>query len=217
MFGTVNLFGNFIRPAEARWFESSAGRAGRFDAVASWEGRTVPVRGTRVAREGLALVSNVALRAEFDVTFTLRSRTIPSRVRIVKDEPLREASHVIHRYFCAFVALAHDDRAAVIRYVDNIPELDAAATHFVDGRPLLPESVQAEIQDWLVKLGRLAPPTPGLAPLIRLEAGPAFPVDDSGRTMRIVMVHSRLREKFGLRSFTTRFRVFSDDHLDFVK
>ena len=206
-----------MRRAEPRWFETPAGRAGRFDAVVSWEGQSVPVRGTRVSREGLALVSNVALRAELDVTFTLRSRSIPSRVRIVKDEPLREASRVIHRYFCAFVALAHDDRAAVVRYVDNIPEPDGAETHFADGRPLLPEAVQAEIQDWLVRLGRLAPPTSGLAPLIRLEAGPAFPVDDAGRTMRNVVVHSRLRERFGMRSFVTRFRVFSDDQLDFVK
>jgi hypothetical protein len=197
------------RLAEQRWFERSSGRDGRFEAVAVSNGKPVAVTGTRLAREGLAIVSGTALRdaGDIPVSFTIRRRRIPSRVRVVKHEPLREATGIVHRYFCSFTQLADADREAVARYVDGLPEPAAGATGPLDGA--LPAQTQATIADELIRLKRLSPTAPGLAPLIRLEAQPPRMLED-GRVVRDVLVHSRVRTADGVRTFMTRFRAFAD-------
>src|ERR1700680_2236286 len=119
----MNLFGNLLRHTEPRWFETPAGRAGQFDAVAASGGKNIPVLGTRLAREGLAFISTVKLRErEVPLRFTIRRRTIPTRVRILKDELLQETSRVVHRYFCSFTHLDEVDREVVACYIDDLPD-----------------------------------------------------------------------------------------------
>jgi hypothetical protein len=208
----MNLLGHFRRLAEPRWFETPAGRAGQFDAVAASGGKSIPVLGTRLAREGLAFISAVKLRErEVPLRFTIRRRTIPSRVKILKDEMLHESSRVVHRYFCAFTYLDEVDREIVSSYVDDVPDPEGP---LVDARRALSPKAQAKVAERLVSMRRLAPPEPGLAPLVRLEASPVRELDD-GRALRIVTVHSRICGLDGVvRSFTTRFRVYSDDHVE---
>ena len=132
-------------------------------------------------------------------------------MRVVKHEPLREASGIVHRYFCSFTQLADADREAVARYVDGLPEPAQAEAAPRDGA--LPAQAQARIADELIRMKRLSPSAPGLAPLIRLEAQPPRTLDD-GRIVRDVLVHSRVRTADGLRTFMTRFRAFADGSVE---
>jgi hypothetical protein len=208
----MNLIGQ-RRRNEPRWFESTSGRTGRFDAVATSGGKPVQVVGTRLAREGVAFVSGVALRdPELPLSFTIRRRTIPSRVRVMRHEPFREATRLVHRYYCSFTTLDEADRDVVGRYVDGVPE-PTEEPAALDTRTGLSTLAQMRIAEQLVKMKRLAPAAPGLAPLIRLEAEPPRTLED-GREVRCFAVHSRLRTADGVRSFVTRFRVFADDHVD---
>jgi hypothetical protein len=211
----MNLIGQRRRP-EPRWFESTSGRTGRFDAVATSGGKSIAVVGTRLAREGVAFVSGVALRdGEIPLSFTIRRRTIPSRVRVMRHEPFREAARLVHRYYCSFTVLDDADREIVGRYVDGVPEPSDPPAPPQDARGGISGIAQARIAEQLVKMKRLAPAAPGLAPLIRLEAEPARTLED-GREVRCFAVHSRLRAADGVRTFVTRFRVFDDDRVDVV-
>ena len=88
----MDLIGGLFKSSERMWFEGASGRSGTFDAVTISEGKRIAVVGTRLSRDGLAFVSEVAVRgggSDVPVTFTIRRRTIPSRVRIIKYEPAR--------------------------------------------------------------------------------------------------------------------------------
>jgi hypothetical protein len=211
----MHLIDQLFRRSESLWFDKEPGRNGRFEAVAVSGGKRIPVVGTRLAREGLSFVSAVAVRGpELPLTFTIRRRSIPSRVRIVKDQAVREAKGVIHRYLCAFVTLAAEDREAVIRYVDDVPEPPAgSAPAPAPEFGAIAMHVQTEIAEELVRLKRLTPPAPGMAPLIRLDVEPERTLED-GRRARDVVVHSRLRTGNAVRSFQTRVRVFEDGRID---
>jgi hypothetical protein len=208
----MTLIDQLFRRTEPLWFDGSEGREGTFEAVAVSGGQQIPVIGTRIARDGLAFVSHVEVRGnDVPVTFTIRRRRIPSRVRIVKDEPVRTAKQVVHRYVCSFTSIADDDRAAVVRYVDDVPEPAPAAAPAESGT--LSPRVRGDIADQLVRLKRLSPPAPGMAPLIRLDGQQARRLED-GRSVMDVVVHSRLRSADGVRSFQTKFRVFADEHVE---
>ena len=215
---TVSLIDQLFRKPEPTWFENASGREGTFDAVATSEGRRIPVLGTTVAREGVAFVSNVEVRgSEIPLTFTIRRRSIPSRVRILKGEAMQASKRVVHRYFCSFTAIAADDWDAIVRYVENTAEPTAllpVAPPDEDYRSLSWRVQQAVIEH-LVRLKRLAPPAHGVAPLIRMHPAPAKALDD-GRSARDVRIHSRIHIAGSIRAFDTRFRVFSDDRVELL-
>ena len=74
----MHLFDQLFRRWEhPLWFESEHGREGAFNAVALSEGKRIPVVGTKIAREGLAFVSNVEVRGT-DVPLTLTEAEIRS-------------------------------------------------------------------------------------------------------------------------------------------
>lgn len=200
---------------ERRWFEKSATgmRHGKFVGHAVCGGKPIAVLGTTVSREGLVFMSHSQLREpELQVSFTLRERRIPSRVRIDHEEALRNAERIVHRYFCTFSAIAADDWDAVVRYVDGTPEPAAAAPREPladDDFRALPLDVQTKIVEHLVKAKRLAPSSPGTAPLIRLKTGSVREYAP-GRSCRDVAIDSRVRVEDETRDYRTRFRVYSD-------
>jgi anti-sigma factor ChrR (cupin superfamily) len=147
------------------------------------------------------------------LTFTIRRRTIPSRVRIVKDEHVRAAARVVHRYLCSFTTIAAEDWDAIGRYVENTPEPEAIESALSEDARSLPVHIVTKVVEQLVRLKRLNAPTGTSAPLIRLEMGPVFDLVD-GRRVRDVTVVSRLRASSAIRTYHTRFRIFADDRLE---
>jgi len=211
----MHLFDQLFRRWERQlWFESEHGREGAFNAVALSEGKRIPVVGTKIAREGLAFVSNVEVHGtDVPLTFTIRRRTIPSRVRIVKDEHIKAAARTVHRYLCAFTTIAADDWDAVGRYVENTPEPELIESALAADARSLPVHIVTKVVEQLVRLKRLNAPNGTSAPLIRLEMGPVFELAD-GRRVRDITVVSRLRATNAIRTFHTRLRIFADDRLE---
>ncbi len=216
-FITMLLLDQLFGKTEPLWFEKAGGRNGAFDAVALCEGRSIRVLGTTVAREGLAFVSQVPVHGrDVPLTFTLRRRSIFSRVRIDKDETIRAAKQLVHRYFCSFTSIAADDLEAVTRYVQNAPAPPATDEPGIDeDYRTLSTRVQSAIVSHLVRLKRLAPPASGIAPLIRHRAEPLRELED-GRIARDVRIHSRLVAGDAMRSYDTRFRVFADETVELI-
>jgi hypothetical protein len=212
---TMLLLDQLFRKTEPLWFEKYCGRNGAFEAVALCDGRSIRVLGTTVAREGLAFVSQVPVHGrDLPLTFTLRRRSIFSHVRIDKDETIRAAKQLVHRYFCSFTSIAADDLDAVTRYVDNAAP--PSAEHKVDeDYRTLSTRVQTSIVSHLVRLHRLAAPAPGIAPLIRHRAEPVRELED-GRIARDVRIHSRIVDGDRPRSYDTRFRVFGDETVELI-
>lgn len=130
---------------------------------------------------------------------------------------MQSPERVVHRYFCSFVAIAADDWDAVVRYVENKPEpkkLEVAAKPDDEFRSL-PVAIQNAIVEHLVRAKRLAPPTVGTVPLIRLSAGAVRDLGN-GRSAQDVLIHSRVVVDQETRSFDTRFRVFSNLRIELI-
>jgi hypothetical protein len=214
------LFDTLFGRREQRWFDSSAGgaRHGKFHGQAVTDGRKVAVLGTTVWREGVSFVSARELpETEFAFVFTLRERTIPSRVHVEASDPMQAPERVVHRYFCSFTAIAADDWDAVVRYVENKPEpkVVAPVKKSDDEFRSLPAFVQTAIVEQLVRAGRLSPPAQGTVPLIRMVAGPVRDLG-GGRTSQDVLIHSRVKFQDEMRAFDTRFRVLSAQRVELI-
>jgi hypothetical protein len=216
----MQLFDQLFGRCEQRWFENGAAgaRQGRFPGQVVAEGRTISVVGTTVSREGVAFVSPLQFAVpELAFTFTLRERTIPSRVRLDKCEPMQAPERIVHRYFCTFVAISADDWDAVVRYVENKPEpkrVDFTPKADEEFRAL-PAAIQNGIVEHLVRAKRLAPPTPGTVPLIRLTAGSIRNLGN-GRTTQDVLIHSRILVDGETRAYDTRFRIHSNMRIELI-
>ncbi len=205
---------------EQRWFDSSAGgaRHGKFHGHALTDGRKVAVLGTTVWREGVSFVSPKALaETELQFVFTLRERTIPSRVHVEQTDAMQAPERVVHRYICSFTAIAADDWDAVVRYVENTPEPKKVAPvqKADDEFRALPAAVQAAIVEQLVRAHRLNPPAPGTVPLIRMVAGPLRDLGQ-GRTSQDVLIHSRIKVQDEMHAYDTRFRVLSRQRVELI-
>ena len=214
----MSLLDQLLRKPEPTWFENASGRRGTFEGVATSAGKRIRVLGTTLAREGVAFVSAVELHgSEMPLTFTIRLRQIPSRVRILKSDLMQASKSIVHRYFCSFTAIAADDWDAVVRYVEDIPEPAAvrAAPPADDDYRSLSARVQESLVEHLVRLKRLAPPAHGVAPLLRLHPGPSHELP-GGRTARDLRVHSRIVTPASTRAYDTRFRIFSDDQVELL-
>jgi hypothetical protein len=216
----MQLFDQLFGRREQRWFENGAAgaRRGKFTGHAILGGRRVPVLGTSLAREGIAFVSPLALAArELELTFRLRERTIPTRVRVDESDAVQGAERIVHRYFCSFTAIAADDWDAVVRYIDNKPEplQPVGVTRADDEFRALPIAVQNAVVDHLVRSGRLERPARGTLPLIRMAAGLPRDVGHE-QTAQDVLIHSKVEREGRMRSFDTRFRVYATGQIELI-
>ena len=213
----MQLLDQLFGRREQRWFENGAAgaRRGKFHGHAVCAGRTVPVLGTSVARQGIAFVSPLQLaQRELELSFRLRERLIPTRVRVDESDTVPTPKRSVYRYFCSFVAIAADDWDAVVRYVDDRPEPapPVTATKSDDEFRTLPIAIQNAIVDNLVRAGRLEPPSPGTLPLIRMVAAPRGARRDG--SAQDVLIHSKVERSDGMRSFDTRFRVYANGRIE---
>lgn len=216
----MQLFDQLFGRRDQRWFENGAAgaRPGKFQGYAISDGRRIPVLGTTVSREGVAFVSPKQLaETELQFTFTLRQRTIPSRVHVDQTDAMQAPERVVHRYFCSFTAIAADDWDAVVRYVENKPEPPKAEfkPKSDDEFRALPIAVQNAIVDTLVRARRLNQPAPGTVPLIRMVAGSVRDLG-TGRTAQDVLIHSRVKIEDATLSYDTRFRVLSSQRVELI-
>ncbi|HEV3088609.1 MAG TPA: hypothetical protein VGX96_15460 [Candidatus Elarobacter sp.] len=216
----MQLFDQLFGRREQRWFENGAAgaRHGKFNGFAVSDGRRIPVLGTTVSREGVAFVSPKQLpETELNFTFTLRHRTIPSRVHVDQSEAMQAPERVVHRYFCSFTAIAADDWDAVVRYVENKPEPQhhEFKKKSDDEFRALPIVVQNAIVEALVRAKRLNQPAPGTVPLIRMIAGGVRDLG-GGRTAQDVLIHSRVKIEDAMLSYDTRFRVLSSQRVELI-
>jgi len=199
----MGLLGRLFTQPEPLWIERVIGRPGLFEGVAIAGGRRIPVVGTRLAAEGIVFDSPIRVRgSEFALTFFVRRRSIRSKVRVLREELVTKASRAVHSYVCSFIAMADDDRVALARYVDGLPDLKIEDPRVLSSRAL------AALTGQLVRMGRLAPPS-AQAPLIKLQTL-GWSTGDDGRTVREVTVNSRIRSESGARTYETQFRVYSD-------
>jgi hypothetical protein len=215
----MQLLDQLLGRRDQRWFENGAAgaRRGKFQGHATCGGRTIPVLGTSVARQGIAFVSPLQLaQRELELSFRLRERLIPTRVRVDESDTVPTPKRIVYRYFCSFVAIAADDWDAVVRYVDNRPEPAApvAVKKADDEFRALPIAVQNAIVDNLVHAGRLEPPAPGTLPLIRMIAAPRGRARD--RSAQDVLIHSKVERSDGMRSYDTRFRVYANGRIELI-
>jgi hypothetical protein len=216
----MQLLDQLFGRREQRWFENGAAgsRRGKFAGFATAGERRIPVLGTSLAREGIAFASSLRLTLpEFELTFRLRERTIPTRVRVDESDTVQVTERIVHRYFCSFTAIAADDWDAVVRYIDNKPEPAApgAARKVDDEFRALPIVVQNAIVDKLVRAGRLERPAHGTVPLIRMSAGSQHDAGQ-GRTAQDVLIHSKVARDDGMRSYDTRFRVYASGLIELI-
>ncbi len=214
------IFEGLFGRREQRWFDSAAAAArhGKFNAHAVTDGRKITVLGMGVWREGVSFVSSRTLsETEFPFVFTLRQRTIPSRVHVEQVDAVRAQERFVHRYFCSFTAIAADDWDAVVRYVDNKPEPKpvAAPPKADDEFRSLPTTLQNAIVEQLVRARRLSPPSPGTVPLIRMVAAPVRDLG-GGRSTQDVLIHSRVKVDDTTRAYDTRFRVLSRQRVELI-
>ena len=215
----MQLFDSFFGRREQRWFEGAAGgRHGKYNGHAVSNGRKIPVLGTTVWREGVAFVSpSVLPETEFQFFFTLRARTIPSRVHVEQSEPMQAPERIVHRYFCSFTAIAADDWDAVVRYVENKPEPQKIQIpqKADDEFRSLPGAIQSAIVEQLVRAKRLEKPAPGTVPLIRMVAG-SVRDHGHGQTTQDVLIHSRVMVGDQMCAYDTRFRVFASQRIELI-
>ncbi|HEY4441507.1 MAG TPA: hypothetical protein VGN14_13700 [Candidatus Elarobacter sp.] len=218
----MGIWDGFLGGRESFWFEKGAAgaRNGKFHGHTSVGGRRVDVLGTSISREGLAFLSPVRIAdRDLPLAFALPTRSINSRVRIERGDFMEAQKRTIHRYFCTFTAIAADDWDAVVRYVDGLPEPPPPPPPVNvgpdDAFRSLPQRVQTEIVDRLVRMKRLAAPRPGHAPMIRIHALPARTLND-GRTVQDVRIHSRIIVDHQARGYDTRFKIYGSGIVELV-
>jgi hypothetical protein len=215
----MQLFDSLFGRREQRWFDgTAAGRHGKFHAHAVSNGRKIPLLGTTVWREGVAFISpHQMAETELQFFFTLRQRTIPSRVHVEQSDAMQAPERVVHRYFCSFVAIAADDWDAVVRYVENKPEPQKVALpqKADDEFRSLPIAIQTAIVEQLVRAKRLEKPAAGTMPLIRMVAG-GVRDHGHGQTTQDVLIHSRVKVGDQMCAYDTRFRVFASQRIELI-
>jgi len=203
---------------DSQWFarEPRSMRAGAFPMMVRLGTKIVPVLGTLASRFGVAFISEFKIDGpELTINMTIRSRTIPSRVRIVAQDEVRHKDKNVLRYFTQLVGIAADDWDALVRYVDDLPEPPPPAARPAaadeDFRSL-PLGVQRAIVGTLARARRVAPPDGDTAPLIRFNRIATRTVGDT--TYTDIVVHSRILIDGETKRYNTGFRLFPDGRIE---
>ncbi len=171
--------------------------------------------GVEVSPNGLVFITPEKIATpEYNLTLGLEERKIPVRVRTVRSDVVQHNNAPWNRFMCEFVGIAADDWDRIVRYVNN--ESDPKDRRKMqnqemqrqpdDAYRLLPMAIQERIVKMLVEKRRLAPPTPGQPPLLKLFYGGL--VKRSGKPpAHRVNVHSRISINDEMIAYDTRFLV----------
>lgn len=156
---------------------------------------------------------------EFNLVVRLRETNIPLRVKQIRTDQVQHQGKTWHRYMGEFQGVAADNWDAIVRYVNDEPEVDrrkmqnqeqSAKTD--DAYRLLPMALQKKIMDLLISQGKLEATKDGQPPLLKLFYGGL--VKRSGqKPAHRFNVHSRVKKGDEMMAYDTRFLVAEDGQI----
>jgi hypothetical protein len=221
-----SMFGDIIE-----WFLGRAGdrrqykrRAGAFhvwyqpnpqDAKSAQQGV-----GLEISPNGLMFMLSQAVDArEFNVIARVRERTIPLRLKRIRDDRVQHQGATWHRYMCEFAGVAADDWDAIVRYVNDEPETDRRKMQSQepiekvdDAYRLLPMALQQHIMQMLISQNKLQAPKAGQTPLLKLFYGGLVKRPGHKPAHRL-NVHSRVQRDDDMLAFDTRLLVTEEGEI----
>ena len=223
---TGSMFGDIIE-----WFLGRAGdrrqykrRAGAFhvwyQADPSDSKNLKQGVGLEVSPNGLMFIMPEALPSnEFALIVRLREQNIPLRVRTVRNDQVQHQGKSWFRYMGEFQGVAADHWDAIVRYVNDEPEVDRRkmqnaepSERMDDAYRLLPLALQQKIVDMLVSSGKLDQPKPGQTPLLKLFYGGLVKRPGQKPSHRF-NVHSRVKKMDEMVAYDTRFLIGEDGNI----
>ena len=153
---------------------------------------------------------------EFNLIVRLREQNIPLRVRNVRNDQIQHQGKMWHRYMGEFQGVAADHWDAIVRYVNDEPDVDRRKMQnqepndkVDDAYRLLPLAMQQKIVDMLVAQNKLEAPKPGQTPLLKLFYG-GLVKRPGGKPGHRFNVHSRVQKTDEMVAYDTRFVIGED-------
>ncbi len=176
--------------------------------------------GLEISPNGLMFIMPESIATpEFNLVVRLRETNVPLRVRRIGSDEVQHQGKTWHRYMGEFQGVAADNWDAIVRYVNDEPEVDRRkmqnqeqSDKTDDAYRLLPMALQKKIMDSLVSQGKLEAPKDGQNPLVKLFYGGL--VKRSGqKPAHRFNVHSRIKKGDEMVAYDTRFLVAEDGHI----
>jgi hypothetical protein len=176
--------------------------------------------GLEISPNGLMFIMPAPIdRQEFNVILRLRELNIPARVRYVRGDQVQYQGKPWHRCMGEFQGIAADNWDAIVRYVNDEPELDrrkmqnqAPSEKVDDAYRLLPLAMQQKIVQTLVAANKLEAPKPGQTPLLKLFYGGLVKRAGQKPAHRF-NVHSRIKKGDEMLAYDTRFLIGEDGQI----
>lgn len=159
---------------------------------------------------------------EFNLIVRLREQNVPLRVKHVRGDQIQHQGKMWNRYMGEFLGVAADHWDAIVRYVNDEPEVDRRkmqnqepSDRVDDAYRLLPLVLQQKIVDMLVSQNKLDAPKSGQTPLLKLFYGGLVkrPGAKPGHRFN---VHSRVKKNDEMVAYDTRFVIGEDGEITLV-
>lgn len=176
--------------------------------------------GLEISPNGLMFIMPEAIPTpEYSLVVRLREQNIPLRVKNVRNDQVQHQGKSWYRYMGEFLGVSADHWDAIVRYVNDEPEVDRRkmqnaepSERMDDAYRLLPLALQQKIVDMLVSQGKLEQPKPGQTPLLKLFYGGL--VKRSGqKPAHRFNVHSRVKRADEMVAYDTRFLIGEDGNI----
>lgn len=176
--------------------------------------------GLEISPNGLMFILPESIPAnEFSLLVRLREQNIPLRVRTVRSDSVQHQGKNWFRYMGEFQGVAADHWDAIVRYVNDEPEIDRRkmqnsepTERMDDAYRLLPLALQQKIVDMLVSQQKLDQPKPGQTPLLKLFYGGLVKRTGQKPAHRF-NVHSRVKKMDEMVAYDTRFLIGEDGNI----
>lgn len=176
--------------------------------------------GLEISPNGLMFIMPESIGGhEFNLVVRLRETNIPLRVKVIRSDQVQHQRKTWNRYMGEFQGVAADDWDAIVRYVNDEPEVDRRkmqnqepSERTDDAYRLLPMALQKRIMDLLISQGKLEVPKDGQTPLLKLFYGGLVKRAGQKPAHRF-NVHSRVKKGDEMMAYDTRFLVSEDGQI----
>ena len=179
--------------------------------------------GLEISPNGLMFIMpDPIARQEFNLIVRLRELNIPLRVKYIRGDQVQYQGKTWHRCMGEFQGIAADNWDAIVRYVNDEPELDRRkmqnqepSDKVDDAYRLLPLALQQKIVEMLVGANKLEAPKDGQTPLLKLFYGGLVKRPGKKPAHRF-NVHSRIKKGEEMMAYDTRFLIGEDGELSVI-